>query len=414
MKSRYLCCSILCILLFCAPLTVLASRDVAVLKVDAADGTYAPGDTLPIEITIKDYGDDGGRGLLVWYASTDSTISTSDIELGSGLIFRDPSPPNTSIIYRVNQPLPASIADGSYFIGARIDTDDSNNANNTGVDNTAVTVTSPAAAELELFEVHIQSGSYPQGEIISILARVRNTGTAASGPFTVQYYASTDSSISTQDRLMGTENRGSVPAGETNPTHPINVRIPRDLAPGTYFIGAIVDFNDSNSADNINVAPNTITVTDSDAFEINIGLNDIWRSTDIRGQGFFINVFPNTFPNRPYPVMFVGWFTYDLERPAQGVTATLGEPGQRWLTAYGTYSGHIAWSLEIELTQGGIFDSGVPAPTGAPYGTMTIWFNSCSEGVIDYDIPSVPVSGRIIITRVANDRVALCEELADP
>ncbi len=287
MKSSFLCCPILSILLFCAPLTVLASRDVAVLKVDVADGTYAPGDTLPIDITIKDYGDDGGRGLLVWYASTDSTISTSDTELGSGLIFRDPSPPNTTIIIRVNPSLPASIADGSYFIGARIESDDSNNANNTGVDNTPITVKAV------------------------------------------------------------------------------------------------------------------------DSFVINNGLNDTWRNVDTRGQGFFISVFPDIHK------MFVGWFTYDVERPPADVTALLGEPGHRWLTAYGPYTDDTA-TLDIELTQGGVFDSGVPVPTQGPYGTMTVKFTSCSAGVVTYDIPSVGVSGTVPIERVANDNVALCESLEAP
>jgi hypothetical protein len=143
---------------------------------------------------------------------------------------------------------------------------------------------------------------------------------------------------------------------------------------------------------------------------INKGLNDTWRNPNTRGQGFFISVFPDTSPDRLEPVMFVGWFTYDIERPAQGVTAKLGEPGHRWLTAYGPITGDTA-TLDIELTQGGIFDSGAPAPTQGPYGTMTVQFTSCREGVVIYDIPSVGVSGVVPIERVANDNVALCEAL---
>ena len=293
MKSRYLCCSILSILLFCAPLTVLAAHDIAVLKVDAADGTYAPGDTLPIEITIKNNGDDGGKGTIVWYASTDSTISTSDTELGNVGIKE--LAPNSTIIGHWNPSLRASIADGSYFIGAIINTSgDSNIANNTGVDNTPITVT------------------YAGG------------------------------------------------------------------------------------------------------FVINNGLNDTWKNPGTPKQGFFVTVFPDTsIYHGGGPVMFVGWFTYDIERPVQGVTALLGEPGHRWLTAYGPYS-HDTATLDIELTQGGVFDSGVPDPTQEPYGTMTVKFTSCSAGVVTYDIPSVGVSGTVPIERVANDNVALCESLGPP
>ena len=152
----------------------------------------------------------------------------------------------------------------------------------------------------------------------------------------------------------------------------------------------------------------------SPPIQINAGMNDTWRNKDTHGQGFFISVFPDTSPDRPEPVMFVGWFTYDLERPPADVTAVLGEPGHRWLTANGPYSGNIA-TLDIELTQGGIFDSGIPAPAQTPgYGSMTVQFTSCSAGVVTYDIPSVGVSGTVPIERVANDNVALCESLQTP
>jgi hypothetical protein len=147
------------------------------------------------------------------------------------------------------------------------------------------------------------------------------------------------------------------------------------------------------------------------AVEINAGMNDTWRNVDTRGQGFFITVFPDTSPSRPEPLMFLAWFTYDVERPAPDVTAILAEPGHRWLTALGPYSGDTA-TLDIELTQGGIFDSGTPVPTQTPgYGTITVKFTSCSEGVVTYDIPSVPISGTIPITRSADDNVPVCEAL---
>jgi hypothetical protein len=150
------------------------------------------------------------------------------------------------------------------------------------------------------------------------------------------------------------------------------------------------------------------------AVEINAGMNDTWKNPETPRQGFFITVFPDTSPNRPEPLLFLAWFTYDVDRPPADVTAVLGEPGHRWLTALGPYSGDTA-ILDIELTQGGIFNFGTPVPTQTPgYGTITVEFTSCSEGVITYDIPSVPVSGTIPITRVANDNVPVCEALDTP
>jgi len=147
------------------------------------------------------------------------------------------------------------------------------------------------------------------------------------------------------------------------------------------------------------------------AIEINAGMNDTWRNIDTRGQGFFITVFPDTSPSRPEPLMFLAWFTYDVERPPADVTAIMGDPGARWLTALGPISGASA-TLDIELTQGGLFDSHDPVPTQTPgYGTVTVTFTSCNEGTVTFDIPSVPISGTIPISRVANDNVPVCEAL---
>ena len=51
------------------------------------------------------------------------------------------------------------------------------------------------AAELDLEEVSVAPGSYPQGSMISIDAEVRNTGNAASGAFTIRHYASVNSVV---------------------------------------------------------------------------------------------------------------------------------------------------------------------------------------------------------------------------
>lgn len=140
-------------------------------------------------------------------------------------------------------------------------------------------------------------------------------------------------------------------------------------------------------------------------FMINAGLNDSWFNPATLGQGFFITVFPDI------SSIFLAWFTYDTERPASGVTANLGEPGHRWLTAFGEYSGDSA-TLDIELTEGGVFDSPTPAVSQSADGTVTVEFTGCNEGMITYDITSANVQGMIPIERIALDNVPGCEALA--
>jgi len=140
-------------------------------------------------------------------------------------------------------------------------------------------------------------------------------------------------------------------------------------------------------------------------FQINEGLNDAWKNPNTGGQGFFVTVLPDA------NILFLAWFTYELERPGGEVGANLGDPGHRWLTAFGHYAGDTA-ELEIEITQGGLFDTSPPVPNQNLDGTITLRFTDCSNGEIDYDIPSVERSGKIPIKRIAPDNVPLCEELA--
>lgn len=139
-------------------------------------------------------------------------------------------------------------------------------------------------------------------------------------------------------------------------------------------------------------------------FQINNGLNDSWFNAATPGQGFFITVFPDI------QQIFLAWFTYDTDRPDPGVMADLGEPGHRWLTAFGPYGGDSAM-LSVELTSGGVFDAALPAPVQKPDGTIEITWSGCENALLSYDIPSAGVSGAIPITRLALDNVPRCEQL---
>ena len=154
--------------------------------------------------------------------------------------------------------------------------------------------------------------------------------------------------------------------------------------------------------------PNAVVVRKRE-FQINPGLNDAWYNPATDGQGFLVTVFPDI------QEMFVAWFTFDTVRPPDDVTAQLGGPGQRWLTAQGPYDGDSA-TLTIFVTKGGVFDAAQPPATTDPAGdgTMTLQFADCENGLVNYEITSLGISGKIPIQRIALDNVPLCEALADP
>jgi hypothetical protein len=140
---------------------------------------------------------------------------------------------------------------------------------------------------------------------------------------------------------------------------------------------------------------------------INPGMNDAWFNAETAGQGFFFNVFPDL------ELFFLSWFTYDVERPDDTVEAILGEPGHRWVTAFGDWEGNKV-TLDVELTTGGVFDSEEPAVDQTPgYGTIMIVFHNCNSATLTYNFPDLGLSGEIELTRITDDNVALCEELSE-
>jgi hypothetical protein len=148
-------------------------------------------------------------------------------------------------------------------------------------------------------------------------------------------------------------------------------------------------------------------------FEINAGITGTWFNPATPGQGFFVTVFPSLkLPAcAATGAMFVAMFTYEVERPDESVTAIMGEPGHRWITALGCLDGSTA-TLEIEQTSGGVFNEPLPKVNQEPDGTLTIVFGGCDNATATYDIPSIGRVGDIPLTRVVKDNVAYCESLA--
>jgi hypothetical protein len=141
--------------------------------------------------------------------------------------------------------------------------------------------------------------------------------------------------------------------------------------------------------------------------ELNAGLNDAWFNPETSGQGFFITVFPDL------ALVSLAWFTYDTEQPAEGVKANLGDAGHRWITALGPVVDNRS-NMDITISSGGIFDAATGIqrtdPPGSD-GTISLTFENCASGAVEYDIPSIGRKGTVLIQRVANDNQVLCEAL---
>jgi len=129
-----------------------------------------------------------------------------------------------------------------------------------------------------------------------------------------------------------------------------------------------------------------------------------WFNPETPGQGFFLDVMAQD--NR----IFLGWLTYDLERPETDPSGFLGDNGQRWLTASGTFHGAAA-DLDLYTTTGGVFDEPEPLPSTQIVGHLEILLRDCQSGEISYDLGSIGRSGVIPIRRISAAAGEPCENL---
>ena len=207
--------------------------------------------------------------------------------------------------------------------------------------------------------------------------------------------------------IEGPEATGSVISENDDSGNLSNSRIVAELSAGTYTIEATT-FSAAETGSFV-VSVESISACVDCPFEINAGLNDAWYNPATNGQGFLVTVFPDI------EQMYVAWFTFDTERPPDSVTAELGDPGHRWLTAQGPYDGDSA-TLRIFVTEGGVFDAAEPPATTDPAGdgTLVIEFVDCTEALATYEITSLDISGVIPLERIVTDNVSLCEVLSNP
>jgi hypothetical protein len=138
-------------------------------------------------------------------------------------------------------------------------------------------------------------------------------------------------------------------------------------------------------------------------FVINDTISDAWSNPPTSGQGFVITVWEGI------QYMFLAWFTFDSERPAEDVTAIFGAPGQRWVTAQGQYEGDTA-TLDVYLSSGGVLNMVEPKiiTDPEPIGTIIIKWTGCDSGTLTYNIPSLGLMGVVPIQRVVKDKVPAC------
>ena len=243
------------------PITVTAPSHPDLTEyVAVSSTTVAAGGSVTIDAYDMNIGNAvSGPSTARIYLSTDPTITTSDTVLATlttSQTLATVSQPGYYDHQTVTVTLPGNLAPGTYYIGGIADysnqVSESNEVNNT-YNVAQITVTAPPHPDLTEY-VAVSSTTVAAGGSVTIDAYDMNIGNAVSGPSTARIYLSTDPTITTSDTVLATLTTSQTLATVSQPGYydhqTVAVTLPGNLAPGTYYIGGIANYNNQVSESN--------------------------------------------------------------------------------------------------------------------------------------------------------------------
>ena len=226
-----------------------------------ATGTI--GDYLDSSISIQyendvssSHGQSTGTFYWAMYLSTDSTITTSDTQVGSDQYSSSLSSGSyrTDSLSSSNR-IPSSMNAGTYYWGYILDVDsDVDEASESNNVRTCDQITlQEDLPDLEATSVSTSSSSATMGDTITVQYRIDNIGTDYSGSFYWKLYLSTDSTITTADTFVDEFSESSISGGSYRSGYEYNVPIPTGMNTGYHYLGMIADNRDGvNELDETN------------------------------------------------------------------------------------------------------------------------------------------------------------------
>ncbi len=147
--------------------------------------------------------------------------------------------------------MPGNLAPGTYYIGGIADYNNAVTESNQighNHDVTQITVTAPPLPDLTAAFDHVSNTTIAAGGSTSVDFWVVNFGNAAAAASTSGLYLSTTPTITTADTLLTTVASPALTADGTPGYYDhqtVALTLPGNLAPGTYYIGGIADYNNA-------------------------------------------------------------------------------------------------------------------------------------------------------------------------
>ena len=217
------------------------SPDLVVESPSVSNNTLTPGQSFTLQATVRNRGTGPSAATtLRYHQSSDATIATSDRSVGTDAV----SGLSASGTGLESIPLTAPLTPGTYYYGACVaavsnEKDTSNNCS-TGV---RVTVGGGGGGggsrspDLIVEAPSVSDSTLTPGQSFTLQATVRNRGTGPSTATTLRYHQSSDATIATSDRSVGTDAVSVLSASGTGLE---SILLTAPLSAGTYYYGACV------------------------------------------------------------------------------------------------------------------------------------------------------------------------------
>lgn len=235
------------------PSVVFGGPDLLPTAISTPTTLVLAGGSVTVTDTVKNQGNVATTSAFSvgLYLSTDGFITTTDTLLSSRAVATLAAGVSTTASTLVT--VPATLAAGTYFLGALADTShaqgESDETNNT-LSGAALVVVRPGVDLVPTALSAPVTEPVIGGSSVFVTATVQNQGAAATTrPFSVGVYLSPDRTITTADTLLDSQTVASLAAGASSSITAFVV-IPRTLVVGTYSIGVLADVSNAETETN--------------------------------------------------------------------------------------------------------------------------------------------------------------------
>ncbi len=210
-----------------------SSPDLVVESPSVSDRTLTPGQSFTLQATVRNRGTgQSASTTLTYYRSSNSTISTSDTEVGTDSVSGLSASRTGSESIRLTAPS----STGTYYYGACVaSVSGESNTDNNCSEGVRVTV---VTSDLIVESPSVDNTTPTPGQSITLSATVRNQGTAEVAATTLRYYQSSDATITTDDTAVG---KDAVPELAASATSEQSSNVTAPSTAGTYYYGACVE-----------------------------------------------------------------------------------------------------------------------------------------------------------------------------